>query len=65
MNTNKRKQWSETSMCSAIKAFKEESSISTATCEHGVPCTTLYHRLIGKVTHGTNLGPRPYLHIQI
>ena len=29
--------------------------------EHGVPRTTLKDRLSGRVIHGTNIGPKPYL----
>lgn len=48
-------------MLEAIKAVKEGSTISQAARDHAVPKTTLYDRVSGKVTHGTNPGPRPYL----
>ena len=59
--TNKRKQWTDTSICLAMKAVTEGSSISQAAHTHGVPYTTLYDRMSGKVCHGENPGPRPYL----
>ncbi len=58
----KRKQWSEDSMKAAIKAVQDGlTSINRAADEHGVPRTTLKDRLSGRVVHGTNPGPRPYL----
>ena len=60
--TNKRKRWSNQSMCLAMKAVNEKhSSISQAARDYGVPCTTLHDRLSSKITHGVNPGPRPYL----
>ena len=49
-------------MCLAMEAVKEKlSSISQAAREYGVPYTTLYDRLSGKIAHEANPGPRPYL----
>ena len=49
-------------MCLALEAVKEKrSSISQAAREYGVPYTTLHDRLSGRITHGINPGPRPYL----
>ena len=60
--TNKRKRWSNQSMCLALEAVKEKRcSISQAVREYGVPYTTLHDRLSGKITHGINPCPRPYL----
>ena len=36
-------------------------SINAAARDHGVPVTTLKNRLSGRVVHGTNPGPAPYL----
>ncbi len=36
-------------------------SINSAATEHGVPITTLKNRLSGRLVHGTNSGPVPYL----
>ena len=51
-------------MTAAIKAVQEGQSISQAARDHGVPKTTLYDRVSGRVTHGTNPGPQPYLNSQ-
>ena len=60
--TNKRKRWTNQSMCLAMEAVKEgRCSISQAARAHGVPYTTLHDRLSGRVSHGINPGPRPYL----
>ena len=60
----KRKGWLEESMTTAIKAVQEGRSISQAARDHGIPKTTLYDRVSGRVTHGTNPGPQPYLNNQ-
>ena len=59
----KRKQWTNTQMEVAIKAVLNSTrdSINSAAREHGVPTTTLKNRLSGRVVHGTNSGPVPYL----
>ena len=46
-------------MKTAIKAVEEGQSISQAACDHGIPNTTLYDRVYGRVKHGTNPGPQP------
>jgi transposase-like protein len=50
-------------MDAAIKAVLRETagSINAAARDHGVPPTTLKNRLSGRVIHGTNPGPIPYL----
>jgi hypothetical protein len=48
-------------MLEAIKAVGEGCTISQAARDYGVPKTTLYDRVSGKVLHGTNPGPKPYL----
>ena len=50
-------------MDAAIKAVMNGSadSINAAARGHGVPPTTLKNRLSGRVVHGTNPGPVPYL----
>ena len=59
--SKKRKQWSDESMRAAVKAVEEGDSVSEAARAHGVPKTTLYDRTSGRVAHGSNPGPRPYL----
>ena len=46
-------QWSNESMLGALKAVKEGRM--------GFPHTTLKHRVAGRVLHGSNFGPQPYL----
>ena len=50
-------------MEAAIKSVLTSTadSINSAAREHGVPVTTLKNRLSGRVVHGTNPGPVPYL----
>ena len=59
----KRKQWTDGQMEAAIKAVLDSSaeSINAAAWDYGVPATTLKNRLSGRVVHGTNPGPMPYL----
>ena len=58
----KRKQWTNKQMFGAMKAVQEcGSSIDRAAIEYGVPQTTLRDRISGRVTHGVNPGPKPYL----
>ena len=59
----KRKQWTDGQMEAAIKAVLDSSaeSINAAARDYGVPATTLKNRLSGRVVHGTNPGPMPYL----
>ena len=35
--------------------------VNRAVLEHGVPQTTKKDRIAGRVIHGTNMGPKPYL----
>ena len=58
---NKRKEWHEDSMKAAIQTVEDGQSVSKAARDHGVPKTTLYDRISGRVKHGVNPGPRPYL----
>ena len=48
-------------MKAAIKAVEEGQSISRAAHCHGIPKSTLYDCVSGRVVHGINQGPRPYL----
>ena len=57
----KRKQWDEDAMLAALEAVRSGCSIKRAALEHGVPRITLYDRHTGRVVHGTNPGPQPYL----
>ena len=58
---NKRKMWTNEQMLAAIKAVQEGQPVNQAACEHGIPKTTLKDRISGRVTHGSNPGPKPYL----
>ena len=44
----------------AIEAVKNGTATLRAAWEHGVPRTTLYDRVSGKVVHGTKPWPSPY-----
>ena len=58
----KRKQWSDQSMRLAMEAVKSgRSSITHAATLHGIPRQTLHDRISGRVRHGNNPGPRPFL----
>ena len=57
----KRKQWSSESMAAAIDAVKGGESVARAAKQFGVPRQTLGDRVSGKVVHGTNPGPKPFL----
>lgn len=56
----RRKNWLEESMKATLEAM-EGQSISQAARDHGVPKTTLYDRVSGRVVHGSKPGPQPYL----
>ena len=57
----KRKQWSEESIA-AIDAVKDVTiGVLRAAKQYGVPRQTLGDRVSGKVIHGTNPGPKPFL----
>ena len=57
----KRRQWTDESMVAALEAVKQGEPILRAARTHGVPRSTLQDRVNGKVTHGAQPGPRPYL----
>ena len=57
----KSKQWSEESMLAALTSVRDGTPVLTAATLHGVPRSTLHDRVTGKVKHGTNPGPKPYL----
>ena len=48
-------------MSGTIEAVKNGSSIQKAAVEYGVLRQTLHGRISGRVKHGTNPGPQPYL----
>ena len=59
---SRRKQCTEQQMLSATALARSgEVSANRAADVHGVPRSTLKDRLHGRVVHGTNPGPRPYL----
>ena len=45
----------------AIKAVQEGMTVYRALQEYGVPQSTLYNRISGRVAHGINPGPKPDL----
>ena len=54
--------WSNESMLGAMKAVQDgRMGVNRAALEFQVPRTTLKDRISGRVVHGTNLGPKPYL----
>ena len=54
--------WSNQSMLQAMETVKSGyMGMNRAAIEHGVPRTSLKDRLSGRVIHGTNIGPKPYL----
>ena len=57
----KRKEWNNENMTAALKAVEDGENLSRAARDHGIPKTTLYDRVSGKVVRGVNPGPRPYL----
>ena len=60
--TGKRKLWTNENMEAAMLcAAKTEMSANKAADLHGIPRSTLKDRLSGRVVHGTNPGPKPYL----
>jgi len=48
-------------MCSAIDAVKGGEKILRAAKLYNVPQQTLQDRISGRVIHGSNPGPKPYL----
>ena len=60
--TGKRKLWTNEQMEAAmLSAGKGTMSANKAADLHGVPRSTLKDRLSGRVVHGINPGPKPYL----
>ena len=59
--SQKQKQWTDTDMCSAIDAVKGGEKILRAAKLYNVPQQTLQDRISGRVIHGSNPGPKPYL----
>ena len=58
----KLRQWDNESMLNALDAVASgEMGVNRAALEFGVLCTTLKGRVSGRVVHGTNVGPKPYL----
>ena len=57
----RRKQWTNIQMEKAMEAVMSGVGINRAAMEHGVPRTTLKDRISGRVDHGDNPGPAPYL----
>ena len=57
----KRKQWTEQQMLDAIESATIGGMSGNA--KHGVPPSTLKDCLSGRVKHGTNPGPAPYLNL--
>ena len=58
---SKRKTWTDEQMLAAMKAVEEGHPINQAARDHGIPKTTLKDRISGRVTHGSNPGPKQYL----
>ena len=59
--SRKCKTWLKECKEAAIKAVYEGQTNSGAAHDHGVLKSVLFDRISGKVNHGTNPGPRPYL----
>ena len=58
----RRKKWTDEQMTAAMDAVDEGvCGVNHAAMLHGVPKTTLKNRLSGRVAHGINPGPKPYL----
>jgi len=56
------RNWSDDSTMQAIEAvWSEEMGANRAARAFGVPASTLKDQLSGRVKHGTNPGPIPYL----
>ena len=58
---SKRRQWANENMIAAMGSIKGALSVKRAAELHGVPRATLQDRVKGKVMHGVNAGPQPYL----
>ena len=48
-------------LLSAIQSVRDGTPMYQAARMHGVPRSTLHDRISGRVKHGTNPGPKPYL----
>jgi hypothetical protein len=48
-------------MLAALEATKKGMPVRRAATQYGIPRTTLQDRVRGKVVHGKNPGPKPYL----
>jgi hypothetical protein len=60
--TGKRNLWTNEQVEAAMLSMgNEEMSANKAADLHGVPRSTLKNRLSGRVEHGKNPGPKPYL----
>ena len=60
-----RKQWSNKQMQAALNSVVCDGiSASKAAPQHRVPRSTLKDRLNGRVVHGRNPGPEPYLNVE-
>ena len=58
----KLRSWSNQSMLGAMEAVRTGSmGVNRAALEHSVPQTTLKDRLSGRIIHGSNTDPKPYL----
>ena len=61
----RRKQWTAEQMDAALYSVTHDGlSGNRAADLHGVPRSTLKDRLSGRVKHGTNPGPKPYLTVE-
>lgn len=56
-----RKQWTDEAMVAAMEAVRNGAAIKHAAVDHRVPRSTLQDRISGRVAHGSNPGPKPYL----
>ena len=48
-------------MLAALEAANKGVPVRRAATQYGVPRSTLQDRVLGKVVHGRNPGPKPYL----
>ena len=51
-------------MLDAMKSVQEGLPVRTAARVHGVPKSTLYDRIKGRVVHGVKPGPKQYLNAE-
>ena len=55
-------QWNDDAMTRTLQAVASGTmAINRAALEFNVPCTTLKDRVVGRITHGCNMGPKTYL----